>query len=61
MDTMDIAALTTLSKQSSLSQAVSIGVLKMAQDNSVRQSQEFIRMMELSVRPHVGGTIDVRV
>ncbi|SDN18489.1 Putative motility protein [Paenibacillus sp. yr247] len=57
---MDIPLLSTSIAQSNLSQAVGISVLKMANDQSAQQGQEFIQMMERSVQPNLGGKLDIR-
>jgi len=57
---MDIAALSISLAQSNLSQAVGISVLKMANDQSTDQAQQLLKMMELSVQPNLGGSLDIR-
>jgi len=57
---MDIAGLSTAMKQSSLSQAVNIRLLKMSTDQAAQVSQDLVKMIEQSVEPNLGGNIDIR-
>lgn len=58
---MDIASLSMAIKQSDLSQSVSLALTKKVMDVSKDNSQELIKMMELSVNPDLGSKIDVTV
>lgn len=58
---MNIAALSTVMKQNSLSQAVGISLLKMANDQATQQGQDLAKMMAQSVQPHVGGNLDIKI
>lgn len=58
---MDIPSLSVSMAQGNLMQAVGISVLKMAADESTQQAQQLTQMMALSVQPHVGGNLDLRV
>ncbi|WP_081667257.1 YjfB family protein [Paenibacillus pinihumi] len=58
---MDIAALSTSMSQTSLAQAVGIKVLSLAKEQAVQQGNDFVKMMEQSVTPNLGKTIDIRV
>lgn len=58
---MDIASLSMAMKQSDLSQSVSLALTKKVMDVSKDNSQELIKMMELSVNPDLGSKIDVTV
>lgn len=58
---MDIGALSTALSQSSLKQAVGISVLKMAKEQTATEGQALVKMMEQSVNPNLGGTIDIKV
>lgn len=58
--TMDIAKLSIMMSQSQLKQQASISVMKKTMDHAEMQSEQMIRMLEQSVQPHLGGTIDVR-
>jgi hypothetical protein len=57
---MDVAALSSLN-QSNFSQAVGVSILKMADNQSVQQSQALVQMMEQSVQPNLGSNIDIKV
>ncbi|MCR8644193.1 YjfB family protein [Paenibacillus sp. N1-5-1-14] len=57
---MDIAALSIAMKQSSLSQAVNVRLLKMTNDQATQVSQDFVKMLEQSVQPNLGGNIDIK-
>lgn len=56
---MDIAALSMGLSQMQLAQEVGVSVMKMAMDTSEVQSADLTKLMEQSVNPHVGSTIDV--
>lgn len=58
---MNIAALSTIMSQNSLSQAVNVQVLKMSNDQAKQDGLNFIKMMEQSVQPNLGGQIDIRI
>ncbi|GAA5415650.1 uncharacterized protein YjfB [Paraliobacillus ryukyuensis] len=57
---MDIAALSTAMSQASLQQQVSLSVTNKAMEQSEVASEGLIKMMEQSVQPHLGGSIDVK-
>ena len=59
VDNMDIAALSMGLSQMKISQEVGTSVLKMAMDTSEGQMADLTKMMETSVNPHVGGSIDI--
>ncbi|MCY9515981.1 YjfB family protein [Paenibacillus apiarius] len=58
---MDIAATSTAMNQTRLSQEVSIRVLKMSNDQASQMGQDIIKMMEQSVKPNLGGNIDIKI
>lgn len=58
---MDIAALSTSLGQSSLAQAVGIKVLNLAKDQAVQQSNDLVRMLEMSVHPNLGKNLDIKI
>lgn len=58
---MDIAALSMGLSQMKLSNEVSTSVLKMAMDNSQGQMDDLTKMMEQSVNPHIGASLDVKL
>ncbi|WP_438347484.1 YjfB family protein [Paenibacillus sp. FA6] len=57
---MDIAALSIGLAQNNLKQAVGISILKMSTDQAAGNTQDFIKMLEQSVQPNLGGTIDIK-
>jgi len=58
---MDIAALSMIMHQTSLSQQVGVSVLEKALDSSEANCDALIKMMERSVTPNLGGNIDIKV
>lgn len=65
---MDIAAMSTTLSQGKIMQQASLSVMKMAMnsaENSGRMIQELANtttmIMEQSVNPHLGGSIDINV
>lgn len=58
---MDIAALSTVMSQMKIQQEASIGVMKMAMDTTKQNTSEMVKTMEMSVNPHLGGSIDVKL
>lgn len=61
---MDIAALSIAMSQMNLGQQVGIAVTKMAMDTSEQSAQmmtDMMKTMELSVNPHVGSKIDIKL
>ena len=58
---MDITALSSGLSQANLMSQVSASVLKLSMD-TVEQSMDYmIKMMETSVNPNLGGTIDISI
>ncbi|MDF2985035.1 MAG: hypothetical protein K0R50_545 [Eubacterium sp.] len=58
---MDIAELSVLKSQASVSQKVGLAVTKLAMDTALEDSEALTKMMELSVSPHLGGNFDQSV
>ncbi len=58
---MDIAALSVLKSQASISQSVGLAVTKLAMDNAKENSEALNKMMELSVNPNIGRNFDQRI
>ena len=56
---MDIAALSMGLSQMKISQEIGTSVLKMAMDTSEGQMADLTKMMETSVNPHIGGSVDI--
>ncbi len=57
---MDIAALSIGLKQAQLVQAASTSIMKKAMDTAQVQAQDMLKIMEQSVRPQVGTTVDIK-
>ncbi len=58
---MDITALSTGLSQANLMSQVSASVLKLSMDTVEQSMDNMIKMMETSVNPDLGGTIDISV
>lgn len=58
---MDIAGLSMGLSQMKLSNEISTSVLKMAMDSSVGQMEDLTQMMEQSVNPHIGSSLDIKL
>ena len=65
---MDIAAMSMAMSQMKLSQEVGVAVMKKAMDSSEGQMADLMKMMEVntrimeqSVNPNIGGTIDIKL
>ena len=65
---MDIAALSMSLSQMKAAQQVSISVMKLSMDTAKNQGSEMVqmiqsntRMLEQSVTPHLGASIDIRL
>lgn len=58
---MDIAALSMGLSQMKLANEVGASVMKLAMDTVTSQSAEMTKMMETSVNPHIGGSIDIKL
>lgn len=58
---MDIAAMSIGLNQMKVAQEVSVSVMKMAMDTGKEQSKDLAKLMEQSVNPHIGGTVDIKL
>lgn len=61
---MDIAALSIALSQQSASLQVGVAVTKLAMDTSEQGSEfmnDMLKNMELSVNPHIGASIDLKL
>ena len=65
---MDIAALSVMMSQGQVQQQAGVSVMKMAMNVASTQGEmmtalldETAKSLELSVQPHLGGSVDVRV
>ncbi|HAB60204.1 MAG TPA: putative motility protein [Lachnospiraceae bacterium] len=58
---MDITALSSGLSQANLMSQVSTSVLKLSMDTVEQSMDNMIKMMETSVNPNLGGTIDISI
>ena len=58
---MDIAALSMGLSQMRLANEVGASVLKMAMDSGEASMDGMVKIMEQSVNPHIGGSIDIKL
>lgn len=58
---MDIAALSILMKQGQVSQQVSLAVMDKAMENSQISVEALLKVLEQSVTPHLGQSVDIRL
>ena len=65
---MDIAALSVMMSQGRVQQQAGVSVMKLAMDVASTQGNmmaslidETAKSLELSVQPHLGGSVDIRV
>lgn len=58
---MDITALSSGLSQANLMTQVSTSVLKLSMDTVEQSMDNMIKMMETSVNPNLGGTIDISI
>jgi hypothetical protein len=58
---MDIAALSVMMNQSQIHQQASLSVMKMAMNTAEQNSVELTKMLEQSVQPHLGSSIDLKL
>ena len=58
---MDIAEISVVNSQASLMRDVGTAVLSMSLDTLETTGENMVKMMELSVNPHIGSNFDVSV
>ena len=58
---MDIAAMSTVMSQMKVQQEASMSVMKMAMDTAKQNTSDMVKTMEMSVSPHLGGNIDIKL
>lgn len=58
---MDIAALSMAMSQASLAQNVGIQVMSLAKDQAETHGQALVEMLEKSIDPNLGKTLDISV
>ncbi|ANU20987.1 putative motility protein [Planococcus plakortidis] len=57
---MDIAALSMALSQMNVRQEASVLVTKKAMDQAEINSASVVKMLEQTVQPHIGGTLDLK-
>lgn len=57
---MDIAALSMVLNQAKVQQQVDISLTKKAMNQAQENSNSLVKMMQQSIQPHLGGSIDVK-
>jgi hypothetical protein len=60
-DVMDIAGYSMLSSQMKIASQVSLAVAKLAKDTATDNATEFVKLLEQSVQPGKGASIDIKV
>jgi Putative motility protein len=58
---MDIAALSVMMNHSQVREQASISVMKMAMNTAEQNSIGLTKMLEQSVQPHLGSSIDLKL
>ena len=58
---MDIAGFSMVSNQVNLMSKVSLAVTKLAMDTAVQNTDELTKLLEQSVQPQKGTSIDIRL
>ncbi|WP_084508821.1 YjfB family protein [Paenibacillus assamensis] len=58
---MNVAAISVRMNQNMLSQAVSLRVTKMSQDLAKQAGNDMVQLLQQSMQPNVGRTIDIKV
>lgn len=57
---MDIAALSMVLSQASVRQEATMSVMKKTMDQAESNGQNVVKMLEQSVLPHIGGSVDIK-
>ncbi|SER81406.1 Putative motility protein [Gracilibacillus ureilyticus] len=57
---MDIAAMSVIMNQAQVKQQASIAVMDKALNQAETQSSDMIKMLESSMEPHLGSSIDIK-
>ncbi|KAB8132335.1 putative motility protein [Gracilibacillus oryzae] len=57
---MDIAAMSVIMNQTQVKQQASVEIMDKALDQAEAQSSDMIKMLERSVQPHIGSSIDIK-
>lgn len=61
MDISTISSVVSEVQRSSLADSVGLIMLSKVKDQTEEQGRQMVQMMERSVQPHLGGTIDIRL
>ena len=57
---MDIAALSMAMSQMNARTEANVSIMKKTIDQAETIGQDVVKMLEQSVRPHIGGNLDIR-
>lgn len=57
---MDIAALSMALSQMNVRQEASVSVMKKSMDQAESNGDSVVKMLEQSVQPHIGGSVDIK-
>ncbi|QHJ69586.1 YjfB family protein [Planococcus halotolerans] len=57
---MDIAALSMVLSQANVRQEATMSVMKKTMDQAESNGQNVVKMLEQSVQPHIGGSVDLK-
>jgi Putative motility protein len=58
---VNIGALSIMMNQSQIQQQASISVMKMAMNTAEQNSVDLTKMLEQTVQPHLGNSIDLKL
>jgi hypothetical protein len=58
---MDIAVMASIMQHNALRMTVAYSVIKLGMESSTESIDRLVQMMEQSVNPNLGGTIDIRL
>lgn len=57
---MDIAALSMALSQMNVRQEATVSVMKKSMDQAETTGDSVVKMLEQSVQPHIGGSLDIK-
>lgn len=57
---MDIAALSMVLSQANVRQEATMSVMKKTMDQAESNGANVVKMLEHSVQPHIGGSVDLK-
>lgn len=57
---MDIASLSMVLSQANVRQEATMSVMKKTIDQAESNGQNVVKMLEQSVQPHIGGSVDLK-